>query len=134
MTETSRILATPGAQRLIGQLRAEHGPLSLHISHSYGVTVTCLREHELKLGSSDLPFGSVCACPVYIMASIADYWSSGEIVLDVAPGIGLGFSLEGPTRSHFTLRKRIDPKSRIWDANDYLIDPTAPASHRNTGQ
>ncbi|WP_295559539.1 DUF779 domain-containing protein [uncultured Hyphomicrobium sp.] len=121
------VSATAAARALIGQLKVEHGPLSLHVSGSYGVTVTCLKARELSIGARDVAMGMIDEVPLYLMTSEVDYWQGSAIILDVVSGPGPGFSLEGPHGVHFTLRKRADPRKRVWDAEAVLAAGAPPS-------
>jgi hypothetical protein len=125
------VTATQAARDLIGKLISEHGPLSLHVSGSYGVTVICLKAHELSIGARDELIGTIEDAPMFLMTSEIEYWRGSALILDVAHGIGPGFSLEGPLCVHFTLRKRANPAKRTWDA-DAILAAGAPPSY-NTG-
>jgi uncharacterized protein (DUF779 family) len=121
------VTATPAARALIGQLQAEHGPLCIHVSGSYGVTVICLKARELSIGARDVLMGTIDEVPLFLMTSEIEYWRGSVLILDVAHGIGPGFSLEGPRGMHFTLRKRADPTKRVWDANAILAAGAPPS-------
>lgn len=121
------VTATEAARELIDELRNEHGPLSIHVSGSYGVTVICLKARELNIGARDVLIGTIDEVPLFLMTSEIDYWRGSTIILDVARGIGAGFSLEGPRGVHFTLRKRANPKKRSWDANAILAAGEPPS-------
>lgn len=108
------VTATEEAHALLLKLQHQHGPLRLQISGSYGVSVICLAADELRLGARDERVGQVGETPVYMMMNEARYWRDTRVVIDVANGVGVGFSLEGPERVHFTLRKRADPHLRDW--------------------
>lgn len=122
--------ATDPARALIQELAQEHGDISLHVSGSYGVSVVCLDAHELKLGARDVLVGTLEGAPLFLMTSEIDYWQGSTIILDVAPGVAAGFSLEGPRGVHFTLRKHADPGKRTWDANAILA-AGAPRSNKD---
>jgi uncharacterized protein (DUF779 family) len=49
-----------------------------------------------------------------MMINEARYWRDARVIIDVAKGVGVGFSIEGPERVHFTLRRRMDPSLRDW--------------------
>lgn len=141
------VIATEAARDLIGALYAEHGPLSLHVSGSYGISVVCLQASELNIGSRDVHMGDVhlgdakadvadgpgpvstYLVPVYLMTSEIKYWAGSTLVIDIARGVAAGFSLEGPRGVHFTLRKRTDPSKRVWDA-DAILAGGAPAAYQ----
>lgn len=150
---TATVIATEAARDLIGALNAEHGPLSLHVSGSYGISVVCLQASELNIGSRDVHMGNVqlggpaqsgdakpggidgpgsvpaYLVSVYLMTSEIKYWAGSTLVIDVARGVAAGFSLEGPRGVHFTLRKRTDPSKRVWDA-DAILAGGAPAAYQ----
>ncbi|WP_296205090.1 DUF779 domain-containing protein [uncultured Hyphomicrobium sp.] len=131
---TATVIATEAARELVGALYAEHGPISLHVSGSYGVSVVCLTLSELKIGPRDVLMGDVRlseteTVPLYFMTSEVEYWAGSTVVIDVARGVAAGFSLEGPRGVHFTLRKRADPRKRLWDA-DAILARGAPATYQ----
>lgn len=113
------ITATPATADLLARLAAEHGPLHLQVSGSYGVSVICLPASELRIGARDTLVGQIGDVPVYMMLNEARYWHGTSVVIDVAKGVGVGFSLEGPQRVHFTLRKRTDPALRDWTGREH---------------
>lgn len=117
------VSVTPAAADLLAELAAEHGPLSLQISGSYGVSVICTRAGELRQGARDQQVGAVGDVPVFMMLNEARYWRDTSVVIDVAKGVGVGFSIEGPRRVHFTLRKRADPGLRDWTGQGIAIAP-----------
>jgi uncharacterized protein (DUF779 family) len=121
------LTATPAARELIATLVAEHGRLCIHVSGSYGVSVICLKADELQIGARDVLMGSIDEVPLFLMTSELKYWQGSRIILDVAQGVGAGFSLEGPRGVHFTLRKRADPAKRTWDANSILAEGAPPS-------
>lgn len=141
---TATLIATEAARDLLGELNAEYGPLSLHVSGSYGISVVCLKASELNIGTRDVHMGDVlfsdaqvgvsqaggpASVPVYLMTSEIKYWAGSTLVIDVARGVAAGFSLEGPRGVHFTLRKRTDPSKRVWDA-DAILAGGAPAAYQ----
>lgn len=117
------INATETAEALLRKLRAQHGPLRLQISGSYGVSVICLPADELRIGARDELVGHLGETPVYMMLNEERYWRDTSVVVDVAKGVGVGFSIEGPERVHFTLRKRADPALRDWTGKGVEISP-----------
>jgi uncharacterized protein (DUF779 family) len=108
------IHVTEAAGDLLARLQSQHGPLRLQISGSYGVSVICLPANELRLGSRDEVVGQAGDVPVTMMINEARYWNDARVTIDVAKGVGVGFSIEGPERVHFTLRRRMDPALRDW--------------------
>lgn len=108
------ISATASAEDLLARLAAQHGPLRLQISGSYGVSVICLPAGELRLGARDVEVGRIAETPVYMMLNEARYWRDTSVLLDIIKGVGVGFSIEAHEGVRFTLRKRADPALRDW--------------------
>lgn len=123
------VTATSAARAMIDALKAEHGPLTIHVSGSYGATAICLKERELNIGALDVPIGTIDDVAIYMMTSEIKNWRGNTLVLDVAHGVGVGFSLEGSKGQHFTLRKRADPGKRSWDADAILAAGPPPIIH-----
>jgi uncharacterized protein (DUF779 family) len=117
------ISATDAATDLLSKLQAEHGPLRLQISGSYGVSVICLPADELRLGARDELVGHIGETPVTMMINEERYWRDAQVIIDVANGVGVGFSIEGPERVHFTLRRRMDPSLRDWTGRGHQSSP-----------
>lgn len=119
----TEILASPPARDLLARLRNAHGPVTLHVSESYGVSVVCLPSAELRLGSRDVLMGLVEGAPLYMMAGQVDYWRGSPMRLDVSPGRAAGFSLDSAEDMHFTLRKRECVIRRLKEAVGVDLDP-----------
>lgn len=115
-----RVDMTPEAADLLRSLRASHGKgLMFHQSGgccdgsapmcftqgTYLVGPTDVHLGDLDIGASDVdPEGLV---PVHISREQFNYWSHTHITIDVVPGRGAGFSIEGPTGNRFIIRSRI---------------------------
>jgi hypothetical protein len=103
---TGRVRATDAALAAIERLRARHGPLVFVQSGGCcdGSSPICLCEGELLLGPEDLVVGEVAGCPFYVDRDQDERWKRPSFVIDVAPGAGDSFSLEGPDGLHFVAR------------------------------
>ena len=66
-----------------------------------GSSPICLREGELLVGSNDLLLGEVGGAPFYVDAELYERWRSPRLVIDIEPGGGDSFSLEGSDGVHF---------------------------------
>ena len=112
--EAGRIVATESALAELGRLRARHGPLMLFLSGGCcdGSSPMCLRDGELLLGPNDRRLGEVADVPVYVDADQDDRWRRPEFELDVGPGAGSGFSLEGLDDLHFVVGSLPQPRQR----------------------
>ena len=102
----SRIEATDPALRLLAQLAARHGPVSLHLSGGCcdGSSPICLAEGELVLGPRDLLLGEVGGAAVYIDRDQFARWNAPDLLVDASPGPAEGFSLDSLEQSHLFLR------------------------------
>jgi len=51
--------------------------------------------------------GHIGGMPFYISASQFEYWEHTQLIIDVVPGRGGMFSIEGPTGQRFLTRSRL---------------------------
>lgn len=105
-----RILATDAAAAMIAALGVKHGPLMFHQSGGCcdGSAPMCYPAGEFRVGTQDVLLGRVAGdVPVWIGAAQFDYWRHTQVTIDVVPGRGAGFSLEGPEGVRFVIRSRI---------------------------
>jgi uncharacterized protein len=108
---------TPEATAVLRQLRAEHGPLLFHQSGGCcdGSSPMCYPAGDFKVGSRDVHLGDVDGVPVYIGGHQFPAWSHTQLLIDVVPGRGSGFSLEAPLGVRFLTRSRVfDPTEKAW--------------------
>jgi len=104
-----QVLATEAAVALIRKLRAQHGELMFHQSGGCcdGSSPMCYPRGEFLTGDSDTQLGEVDGVPFYMSKSQFEYWKHTQLILDVVPGRGGMFSLEGPEGVRFLIRSRI---------------------------
>ena len=104
-----RVTATAAALELIGVVRAQHGPLMFHQSGGCcdGSAPMCYPRGELLVGDSDILLGEIGGCPFYISRAQFEYWQHTQLIIDVVPGRGGMFSLEGPEGRRFLTRSRL---------------------------
>ncbi|MCB1921677.1 MAG: DUF779 domain-containing protein [Candidatus Competibacteraceae bacterium] len=109
MVTVSRVLATDAALDLIARLKAKHGPLMFHQSGGCcdGSSPMCYPEGELIVGDGDVRLGEIGGCPFYMSAAQFEYWQHTQLTIDVVPGRGGMFSLEGPEGLRFLTRSRL---------------------------
>ncbi len=98
--------ATQAARHLIVGLKARYGPLIFMQSGGCceGSSPMCLQQGDLLLGPNDLLLGEIEGCPFYIDQEQYERWRQPQFLIDVAPGDGDTFSLEGPEGMHFVAR------------------------------
>ena len=105
----SRVSVTPAAQALIERLRAQHGPLMFHQSGGCcdGSAPMCYPAGEFRVGASDVKLGEIGGAPFYMSAAQFEYWKHTQLIIDVVPGRGGMFSLEGPEGLRVLTRSRL---------------------------
>ncbi|MGH6843116.1 MAG: DUF779 domain-containing protein [Methylocella sp.] len=104
-----RVVATEKAVGLIGRLTAAHGALLFHQSGGCcdGSSPMCYPLGEFRIGPNDVLIGEIAGCPFYIGAAQFEYWAHTQLIIDVVPGRGGGFSLEAPEGVRFLTRSRV---------------------------
>jgi uncharacterized protein len=104
-----RVLATDAAISLIETLKAKHGPLMFHQSGGCcdGSSPMCYPLGEFQVGDVDVLLGAIGGCPFYMSRSQFAYWEHTQLTIDVVPGRGGMFSLEGPEGLRFLTRSRL---------------------------
>lgn len=110
MTQTvQQVIATDAALDLIRRVSEEHGDLMFHQSGGCcdGSAPMCYPAGDLLIGNSDRQLGEIGGMPFYISASQFEYWKHTQLIIDVVPGRGGMFSLEGPTGLRFLTRSRL---------------------------
>jgi hypothetical protein len=109
MQDVTRVTATDAALRLIDRLRQKHGPLLFHQSGGCcdGSSPMCFPRDEFLVGSGDVKLGEIGDVPFYMSAAQFEYWQHTHLIIDVVPGRGGMFSLEGPEGLRFLTRSRL---------------------------
>jgi uncharacterized protein (DUF779 family) len=123
MTHTqiySRVAVTDAAATLLRRLTAQHGPLMFHQSGGCcdGSAPMCFPVGMFQTGPSDVHLGELDVDPstgsgsappidVWISEAQFEYWKYTHLTIDVVPGRGAGFSVEGPTGMRFIIRSRM---------------------------
>jgi uncharacterized protein (DUF779 family) len=104
-----RVVATEAALDLIARLVAKHGPVLFHQSGGCcdGSAPMCYPRGELLVGDGDKLLGEIGGQPFYIGLAQFGYWRHTQLVIDVVPGRGGMFSLEGVEGVRFLTRSRV---------------------------
>jgi uncharacterized protein (DUF779 family) len=108
-----RVGYTDAAEQLITELRGEHGDLLFHQSGGCcdGSAPMCYPAREFRIGQRDVYLGQIAGCPFYISAAQFEYWAHTQLIIDVVPGRGAGFSVEAPRGVRFLTRSRVFSES-----------------------
>jgi uncharacterized protein len=112
ITETeapAQVVCTAAATALMEKLAQQHGPLMFHQSGGCcdGSSPMCYPRREFLVGDSDVLLATLGETPFYMSRSQFEYWKHTQIILDVVPGRGGMFSLEGPEGVRFLVRSRV---------------------------
>ena len=67
----------------------------------------CYPRQEFRTGAQDVLLGSIADTPFFIGAAQFVYWRHTQLIIDVVPGRGSGFSLEAPEGVRFLTRSRV---------------------------
>jgi uncharacterized protein (DUF779 family) len=104
-----RVIATDAALEWIKRLSARHGPLMFHQSGGCcdGSAPMCYPINEFRIGGSDVRLGAIGGAPFYMGAAQFEYWQHTQLIIDVVPGRGAGFSVESPEGIRFLTRSRV---------------------------
>ncbi len=103
------MLITDAAAAMVAKLKGQHGPLMFHQSGGCcdGSAPMCVPDGEFKVGGQDVRIGEIAGCPFYIGAAQFEYWRHTQLIIDVVPGRGAGFSVEAPEGVRFLTRSRV---------------------------
>src|SRR6476659_5176563 len=108
---TSRALITAAAADLLQKLQSRHGALMFHQSGGCcdGSSPMCYPDGDFIVGDRDVLLAILDVgdgVPIWISGSQFDAWRHTQLVIDVVPGRGGGFSLEAPEGMRFLSRGR----------------------------
>ncbi len=104
-----RVTATPAALELLERVRAKHGDVMFHQSGGCcdGSAPMCYPRGEFTISNDDRLLGHIGGQPFYISGPQFEYWQHTQLIIDVVPGRGGMFSLEGPEGLRFLTRSRL---------------------------
>jgi uncharacterized protein len=109
---TPRVVITSDAATLLGELQDRHGPVMFHQSGGCcdGSSPMCYPDGDFIVGDRDVLLGvldvGAAGVPVWISGPQFQAWKHTQLVIDVVPGRGGGFSLEAPEGKRFLSRGR----------------------------
>ncbi|GFG73433.1 DUF779 domain-containing protein [Mycobacterium botniense] len=109
----ARVLITAAAAALLNQLQERHGPVMFHQSGGCcdGSSPMCYPDGEFIVGDRDVLLGVLDVgpdgVPVWISGPQFEAWKHTQLIIDVVPGRGGGFSLEAPEGMRFLSRGRV---------------------------
>ena len=108
MVAPARALITRDAADLLSTLQQRHGALMFHQSGGCcdGSSPMCYPDGEFVVGDRDVLLDVVEGAPVWISGPQFEVWKHTQLVIDMVPGRGSGFSLESPDGVRFLSRGR----------------------------
>jgi uncharacterized protein (DUF779 family) len=112
MTPPSRALITEAAADLLRRLQSRNGAVMFHQSGGCcdGSSPMCYPDGDFIVGDRDVLLSILDVgdggVPVWISGPQFDAWKHTQLVIDVVPGRGGGFSLESPEGMRFLSRGR----------------------------
>lgn len=109
MDAPDRVLITDAAAELVARLVARHGPVMFHQSGGCcdGSAPMCYPDGDFIVGDHDVLLGVLDGgVPVWISGPQFAAWKHTQLIIDVVPGRGAGFSLEAPEGLRFLTRSR----------------------------
>lgn len=128
MNTPDRVVITAAAAALLGRLIEAHGPVMFHQSGGCcdGSSPMCypdgdfiVGDRDVLLGVLDLQNAGADGVPVWISGPQHQAWKHTQLIIDVVPGRGGGFSLEAPAGMRFLSRGRAftEPENRQLEAD-----------------
>jgi uncharacterized protein (DUF779 family) len=117
----SRALITEAAAELLRKLQERHGALMFHQSGGCcdGSSPMCYPDGDFIVGDRDVLLAVLDVgdggVPIWISGSQFETWKHTQLVIDVVPGRGGGFSLEAPEGFRFLSRGRAFTPDEVAD-------------------
>ncbi|WP_040518881.1 DUF779 domain-containing protein [Gordonia neofelifaecis] len=111
----ARVVARDSAVELLTKLSELHGGLMIHQSGGCcdGSAPMCYPVGEYRIGQRDVLVGEIDlpeplpTVRIWINGDQFELWKHTQLILDVVPGRGAGFSLEAPEGVRFLSRSRV---------------------------
>jgi uncharacterized protein (DUF779 family) len=121
----NRVEITDKAAEMLARLERQHGALMFHQSGGCcdGSSPMCYPAGDFRVGPQDVLLGDIAGCPFYIGAAQFEYWQHTQLIIDVVPGRGSGFSVEAPEGVRFLTRSRV-----FTDAEVTTLEAAGPPS------
>jgi hypothetical protein len=113
----TRLSSTKETRDLLRELIKNHGPVVFHQSGGCcdGSAPMCFPRKEFRVGSRDIFLGTICDQPFFIAADQYSYWEHTQLIIDVVPGRGGMFSIEGPSGKRFLTRSKVFTENELID-------------------
>ena len=107
---TQRVTSTEAANKIIDQLREEHGTeLMFHQSGGCcdGSAPMCFEVGDFMVGSRDVKMGEIHGCEFFMAPEQFEYMKNTHLTIDIVKGRGSSFSIEIPLGLRFIALSRL---------------------------
>jgi uncharacterized protein len=123
MGTVERVKITDEAADVVAHLKVQHGALLFHQSGGCcdGSVPVCYPAGDFRVGPQDVLLGEIADCEFYMGAAQFEYWQHTQLIIDVVPGRGSGFSVEAPEGVRFLTRSRV-----FTDAETAALEAEGP--------
>jgi len=125
MSFTKRVESTPEANKIIDQLREEHGcELMFHQSGGCcdGSAPMCFEVGDFMVGSRDVKIGEIHGCEFYMAPEQFEYMKNTHLTIDIVKGRGSSFSLEIPLGVRFIAVSRLYTDEEYKNLEEIEVD------------
>jgi uncharacterized protein len=105
----NRVEITDKAAEVLARLKIQHGALIFYQSGGCcdESSATCYPVDDFHVGPQGVLLGEVAGCGFYIGAAQFESWRRTQLIIDVVPVSGSGFSVEAPESGGFLTRSRV---------------------------
>ena len=122
---TERVTSTEAANKIIDQLREEHGTeLMFHQSGGCcdGSAPMCFEVGDFMVGSRDVKMGEIHGCEFFMSPDQFEYMKNTHLTIDIVKGRGSSFSIEIPLGLRFMAVSRLFTEEEYENLEPIEID------------
>ena len=122
---TERVTSTEAANKIIDQLREEHGTeLMFHQSGGCcdGSAPMCFEVGDFMVGSRDVKMGEIHGCEFFMSPDQFEYMKNTHLTIDIVKGRGSSFSIEIPLGLRFMAVSRLFTEEEYENLEPIEVD------------
>ncbi len=122
---TERVTSTEAANKIIDQLREEHGTeLMFHQSGGCcdGSAPMCFEVGDFMVGSRDIKMGEIHGCEFFMSPDQFEYMKNTHLTIDIVKGRGSSFSIEIPLGLRFMAVSRLFTEEEYKNLEPIEVD------------
>lgn len=130
----NRVEITDKAADVVARLKEQHGGLMFHQSGGCcdGSAPMCYPDGDFRVGPQDVLLGKIAGCDFYIGAAQFEYWQHTQLIIDVVPGRGSGFSVEAPGASGSLRAAACSPTWKLRSLKRQVLQPALRSAIRTS--